>query len=415
MKRVLFLLPPPDRASDLCAFAESCLSLTPRVSLVTAGVYLDIAGTARLFGGEAGVLDRVERLLSSFNLVAGLIVCDRPEWARPLAAQRRTLVLDKGHGPEALWRLPVNRLVECGDPSRLESGHEERTKIVGFLGKVGLATWGSFARLPEAAVLRRFGRAGSELHAVANGRYSFPLPRFEPRDPLEETIDAEETVSLDGVLFLLRQALVRLEARLVGRRLAAKAVSARLHFDSSPSISHALPLLEPTYASTDLLRLLQEILGRLRGDSPLTRIDIAITDTIPNEPVQFSLFDDTQHRRAEMSKFVARLRGRFGDGSAGFAALTESFLPERSWRVAWPPAPAPPPRPDAPERPLVLYATAREVRPQTSWELHESERVSAEWWRGTAPRRYFVARTPRGERLWIYRDRAGWFAQGAFE
>ena len=56
------------------------------------------------------------------------------------------------------------------------------------------------------------------------------------------------------------------------------------------------------------------------------------------------------------------------------------------------------------------------------WVLQDGpERIESGWWDGTDVRRdYFVARSPQGELMWIYRDhRYGtddgeWFVHGVF-
>ena len=79
-------------------------------------------------------------------------------------------------------------------------------------------------------------------------------------------------------------------------------------------------------------------------------------------------------------------------------------------------------------RPLWLLAlpeplAERDGRPRHRGELRlESgpERIESGWWEGPEVQRdYYVARTPRGARLWIYRERAGaaarhWFLHGVF-
>jgi protein ImuB len=52
-------------------------------------------------------------------------------------------------------------------------------------------------------------------------------------------------------------------------------------------------------------------------------------------------------------------------------------------------------------------------------EIEEGpERIESGWWDGgDVQRDYYVARTPAGTRLWIFRERrapAGWFLHGVF-
>jgi protein ImuB len=121
---------------------------------------------------------------------------------------------------------------------------------------------------------------------------------------------------------------------------------------------------------------------------------------------------------------VDRLRARLGDDAVMLVSPHPEHRPELALREA---AQASAPAlvlPDAP-RPLWLLA---EAQPLGAWLEHQPwilkdgpERIESGWWDGNDLRRdYFVAETPRGETVWIYRDhRYGaddgeWFLHGLF-
>ena len=76
-------------------------------------------------------------------------------------------------------------------------------------------------------------------------------------------------------------------------------------------------------------------------------------------------------------------------------------------------------------RPVWLLAEPQRLegeeqpRYQGALELEEGpERIESGWWDGRDVRRdYYVARTPAGVRVWIFRERrtpGGWFLHGVF-
>jgi protein ImuB len=124
-----------------------------------------------------------------------------------------------------------------------------------------------------------------------------------------------------------------------------------------------------------------------------------------------------------------RLRARLGEDAVRFAVPHAEHRPERASGVMHASATTAPidataRAPSAP-RPLWLLgepqplSTLLEQRP---WVLREGpERIESGWWDGHDVRRdYFVAESPAGEIVWIYRDhRYGvddgeWFLHGVF-
>jgi protein ImuB len=419
MPRILYFQSP----HSLTSFAEACLSLTPKVYVPPKAneVYLEISTTAHLFGGESGVVFLAGNLAASFGVQRLTVLVDRPEWARACAVGTEIL-LAAGTGQPFLHSLPLDRLIEVGDPLALEAERPEREALVAFMKRVGMRTIGDFARLSFIAVGRRFGKAGVLLQEWVQGARELVLPDFVPEAPIQESLDTEETPSLEALLFALRASLVRMESRLTGRALVARTLKLSFHLDSGERKERVLEISEGGREAGALLKLLREFLSAMHWDSPLTRLDLEVTRTEPFTPGQLSLFDKRENRFADLAGFVERLRVRFGPEAVGFPALQESYCPERSWKNTWPPPkpdkPSCPSLPPAGTRPLFLFMPPRPWQKPSHCQLIPTENLATEWWREDGGhRRYFIARTVQGEKLWTYWDvrRGEWFLQGTFD
>lgn len=426
--RILYFQSSPDEPeisfSDSAAkleawapFSEACLSLTPKVSVPEAReVFLDIAGSETYFGGEAEILCHLERLCVAFGVAGHVILTDRAEWARAFVTGD-DLLIPHGQSHSRLLRLPISRAAWCGNPFTLRKEWEERSSLVAFMRRVGLETIAHFAHLGATAVIRRFGKLGSHLQDWVQGRRQLRLPPFEPPGSIQESIDAEEITGMEQLMGLLQETLQRVSARLEGRGLLAKQLRLRFHLESRRTQESALPLAEPLRDSETLLRLLQEALQRSPWDAPLCRLELEVTDTVPAVPGQLSLFDASENRQSDLAGYLSRLRMRYGEQAAGVAELTESYLPERSWRRTWPPPrPSAMPRSQA-SRPLFLFSPPRPFSLSRSFRLTQSENLDVEWWDAGGRRRYFIAVSPRGERLWIFwnLESQSWFLHGTFD
>jgi len=383
----------------------------------TGEIFLDLAPTLKLFGGETALLITVEELVDAFELDAYQVLTDRPEWARALAL-KRYVEIPPGQSQARLLELPLERLMGCGDPNEAEDSLHCRHELIRFMQRVGLKRIGDFASLSQSAVGRRFGQKGVQLLEWTLGKRELCLPLFSPEESIVETIPTNEIVSLDALLFLLRQLLVRVEARLVGRAQAARQLSLTFYLASGQRKTERFTFSEPLREAQSLLRLLREFLNHSTPpwDSPLESLILTVSDTSPFTAGQLSLFDEGENRYANLAEYIARLRARYGEEQVGFPRLRESYLPERSWENLWQPSPSTPDSP-LPERPLFLFSPARPCTPLPQWQLTPSENLAVEWWEEGGNRRYYTADTPDGKRLWIYWDgqRNAWFLHGTFD
>jgi protein ImuB len=413
MKRFLYFQSP----FPLSSLSEACLSLTPKVTFYPPHqIFLEISATQRLFGGEGNLLFAAEELVATFIKEVWWVLTDRPEWAPALATEPEVL-LPPGKSQERLGQLPLDRLEYCGDPALSPEERKERRALISFMKKVGLQRISDFTRLSPAALNRRFGKKGAELQSWALGKRELPLPIFFPSEPLKEILETEDIYNLESLLFLLRQGLIRLEARLEGRARMAKQIRLTFILESRQCKTETLTLSEPLLEAQSILKLLREKLNSLQWDSPLQRLEIEITDTLPWTPGQLSLWDKSENRFTELAQYVARLKARFGESQVGVAELQESYVPERSWKNVWPPKKIDLLPPPLPQRPLFLFNPPKACEPPKHYQLIPSENLATEWWDTGAYRRYFIAHTPQGERLWLYLDcqKGSWFIHGTFD
>lgn len=428
MKRILYLQTRQTRNG----FNEACSAISPEISFypgipetgsqTTEGgeLYLELSCTRTIFKTEEKQIELFYLLTESFEWEGSWVLTDRPEWARALCLKSKN-VFASGKSLFSLQHLPIDRLGELGDPAEVSGQEKERRRITEFLKKVGIETIGDFANLAEDAVHHRFGAIGlGLLHWVRGEKPWVPRP-LRGDTPLREEIDAEDIESLDALLFTLRQALVRLEARLRVKALCAQEIIFTFSLQSKETFQKKLVLSEPLRDAASLLRLLRDFLASLSWGSALKNISIFICRTERFNPGQLDLFDGSEARFADLSFYVTRLRLLLGEDRAGVASPQASYLPERSWSYALPNSsknkkithsflPTP-------HRPIFVFSFPKPCTVDGSWKLKLAEKVAAEWWSAGGKRTYYVATTPHGDRYWIFRDedQKRWFIQGTFD
>jgi hypothetical protein len=257
---------------------------------------------------------------------------------------------------------------------------------------------------------------GEVLYIWGKGSRSLCLPFFYSEEPLYEKMETDETGSLEALLFLLKQALSRMEARLQARSLAARALHFVFHFESDPPAAKVFSLTEPVREAQTLLRLLRDYLAHFRWESPLTQVELSLRETVPHLPGQLSLLENSENQFQDLAFFVSRLRNQLGEKNVGFAALQQSHLPESSYTFTWPPTRHEKKRESFPKRPLFIFTPPKPFHPTGEWKLSLTEKLTVEWWEPGGSRDYF--RAERGtESLWVYREtqQGTWFIHGTFD
>jgi protein ImuB len=409
-KRILYL----QSSSSVASLAEACFLLTPKVTAYAQEIFLEISETQKFFGGEEGLLQKFNELALSFDVKGKVLLVDRPEWARMLAEGTETR-LPVGKSKEVLFSLPVDRLKECGDPATLEEERVERERLVAFMRRVGIRSIGEFAKLPASATLRRFGKLGISLREWVLGNKELVLPVFTYEEAIHEKIDTDEVTSLESLLFYIRQLLVRVEHRLIGRSQLAKEMRLTFYLESGIQLVRPIPFSEPQRNSVLVMEILREVLSSTTWDSPLQRFEIEVNDTIPYVPAQLFLWETGESKAAELSQFVTKLRVRYGNEAVGIPENRQSYLPEFSWEKVWPPSAEQKVEKYFSERPFLLYPSPKPVSVPSLRTLFPSETVENPWEKKN--RRYFIAENPQGEKIWVFHEANSdrWFLHGVFD
>ena len=425
---------PAAEEQALAEIATLALAFTPHASLSPPdAVVAEIGGSLRLFGGQARLVERLRAAAGAQGCATRIALAPTPLAASLLArAGSTTAAPDIAQLPAALAPLPLTLLGL--DPGALTA-----------LDAAGITTLGEARRLPRAALARRFGRTLVDALDHAFGERPdprppyLPPPRFERRLPLPAPVATVDALGF-GVHRLVSDLADWLLARDLGvTRLSLTLVHERhLRERGLPPTVVTFALAGPARAPAHLLAVLRERLARVALPAPVEAIVLASdgTATLPGRNLGL-LPEDAAG--AAIVPLVERLRSRLSDDAVVLLESRAEHRPEHAMRTvatvhgapaskhaaamsghAGPCASLP-----AAARPLWLLDQARPLRTTLEtqpWILRDGpERIESGWWDGCDLRRdYFVAETPQGEIVWIYRDhRYGaddgeWFLHGFF-
>jgi protein ImuB len=410
------------------------------------GLFLDIAGAAHLFGGEAKLMADIETRLARFGLPARLAAAATAGAAWALARLGKpTAILAAGEESAALAPLPVEAL-------RL-SGETRAT-----LRRLGFRRVGALLDNPRAPFAARFERELLRRIDQALGRTAEPLTFILPPPVYHSLRYLVEPVASQEAVVAIAQRLMRDIVHALARDgVGARTLRLALYRVDGGTQMLDIGLTRGTRSAEHVARLIAlklERSGELSAETldagfGFEAVGLAVAATERMNEEQAELVADLDaadaHSDARCAELIDGLAQRLGPGSVQRLAPVESHLPERAEialaagaeGVVWP-------APDAARpRPLLLFARAEpaDVMAQVPegpprrfrWRgvLHAvaraqgPERIAAEWWRSgrTAPTRdYYLVEDDAGRRFWLFReglyDRESaeprWFVHGLF-
>ena len=421
-----------DEAAEAAALARLAAwagAFTSMVSLAPpAALLLEVRGSLRLFGGLEPLRQRVRRALARTGHAGRDAVAPTPLAALWLArAGDAEAVIDLAALAGRLGRL---RPVVTGWPGRtLET-----------LRSLGVETLADCLRLPRDGFARRVGRGPLADLDRALGRLADPRPAFRlpPRYQAEVELAAE---SADTALLARVAAglFAELEGFLRACQRAVTRIVVRFRHLGHPPSALGIGLAAPGLEAARFGELFTARLERLALPAPVIALSVEAEPGEALVPARAGLFGDEPDARAGL-QLVERLRARLGREAVQGLALRDDHRPEAAWTVREPDAgcwPAAAARGgtagiDLPlaARPHWLLDPPRRLRSRGGRPWHDGElvlergpeRIETGWWDGQGiARDYWVARTPAGARLWVFRERAGgagagpqWFLHGVF-
>lgn len=407
------------------------------------GLFLDLTGTAHLWGGEdrlgAEMLDRLARLGLSARLAIAPTI--GAAWALSHYGGERLIIASSDGLEHALAYLPIDSL-------RLEPD------TLVLLRRLGLKRVEDLVAIPQMPLGRRFTSREAarnpltRLHQATGALAEPVMPEIADPPPRVLRRVTEPIVHLPLLETLLGEMAATLALILEQRSLGLR----RLCFDGyrvdggvqTVAIETAAPVRDPGH----MLRLFNGKLDTLDAGFGFDAAALTAARCDPMGAAQTDLLR-TGSEDALLARLLDRLVAKLGSARVRRPLPVQSHIPERS--VRWvgalegasvdtlademsPRRERPLRLFDRPESIEVVYATPEGAPRQFRWrkrahrvtKMEGPERIGPEWWRERSTARardYYRVEDETGRRYWIYRDgRFGdgrdnapdWFLHGLF-
>lgn len=363
----------------LATVAEIALGFGVTVALALEGgvtpgdvVWVDVTGSAQLFGGEAELARELGRRVREAGHEARVALGPGPCIAE--------LCARGGVGEGELSELPVASLfslVSAGPvrqaaprsaprSSRVSGAKRAVTpasvasRAAALFAKLGVARLGELARLDRAQLSARLealvgaggtragARGGIGAREIMGWLEGIDRRSLEPYAPPEILVELalfdEGVASAPQLIFVLRGMISRVAARLGGRAQAANRLELRLDCDvgvlaarrglralppEAARLVLAVDLPAPLSREADLLRALKARLESLELEAPAKSVTLEVSRIVQAPRIQLDLSrDETVHPDA-LPALLSELSAELGPERVGVLALVEHHLPEQ--------------------------------------------------------------------------------------
>jgi DNA polymerase IV len=274
--------------------------------------YLDLAGTARLYGPPLAAADKLLRAITrttglpcSGGLAATRLVA---KVASDQAKPRGLVWVPGGSEERFLAPLPVRKIPGIGEVT-------ERA-----LRALGIEKVEQIAAVPQEKLESIFGQWGIALYCKSRGgdSYEFVIDA-EPKSISHNHTFGEDTDDSNALSTLLSHLSQKACKRLREAGLATRTLTLTIRYAGFETHTRSKTLSEPTRLDSDIFRVFQELFCLHRDVKRKVRLLGVNLSGLAHGSEQLDLLD--AERRAKLEKLTSaadRLRDRFGFGKVQF-------------------------------------------------------------------------------------------------
>ncbi|SEG40037.1 Y-family DNA polymerase [Vibrio hangzhouensis] len=291
-------------------------------------------------------------------------------------------------------------------------------KQVEKLQRVGIQTLDDLLALPLPEVAKRFDIDLVNYVGRLTGQFKHPVEFYHPpeqfRQYLELLFDIE---NIDWLQKPLTRLFRQLELFLKLRDKVAFELQLTLHQRDHDDQAICFHSAQGDYLADKWQTLSKLTLENVQLDGPVNGLTLCVLRSAETQVNEHDLFRGVKGRQSALD-LISTLQAKLGSQSVTSLKLTDDPRPELATQPMRPVADVDieaTPSLLKKLRPTLLYPTPHPLEQKVRVILGP-ERIVSGWWDGHPVKRdYYVARTPQGQWLWIFRtEEKQWFVHGLF-
>jgi DNA polymerase-4 len=282
--------------------------------------FVDLAGTEGLYGPPA-VLARTLKteIRARLHLTCSIGVAPNRFLAKIASDFNKPdglTVIAPNQVQGFIERLPINQVPGVGP------------KTLAKVAALGIRFLGDIRKFSEPSLRARFGSYGARLYELAGGIDPTPvMPDSPAKSVSSECTLEEDTADRAALTRCLLQQAEEVAAGLRQERVNARTVVLKIRHADFRLFTRRRTFAPPTQSSKELYQQAIRLLAEYRLTQRVRLVGLGATGFVPAEaPRQQELFASKETSREgweKVDRTVATIKGKFGDGAIGRAALRE--------------------------------------------------------------------------------------------
>ncbi len=279
--------------------------------------WLDITGSAHLFGTPVEIADEIRRTIKEeTGLTASIGISFNKAFAKLGSDYKKpdaTTVISRENFKQIAWPLPVGDLLFVG-----------KSAISAF-SKLGINTIGELAQSRKETITALLGKAGEMIYDYANGNDTSPVQsafaESNPKSIGRGMTFPKNLTELSEIKTGISALADDVAARLRRHELVAYSISLTVRDENFKTASRQKTLSSPTHLGSDIAEVCLELYKTVFA--PLNKPVRMLTVTASSlesehfvEADQLSMFETTDKQKRESVELALdEIRNKFGNSS----------------------------------------------------------------------------------------------------
>ena len=283
------------------------------------------------------------------------------------------------------------------------------------LNRSGIRTLGQLIQLPLEEIGKRFNNEVITYLLALKGVKQPPYSLFHPRKVFRQFLELPYAVeSAPRLSRYIAMPLANNCQYLQKRNLATDTLHFDLHQREHENIELVVNAGTPLHHLSEWQLLIDLKLEQLKLDSPVIAIALTCDRLVEFAPENLSLLQSNYSRHAE-NMLLGKLLARLGSENVKTLQQVNEHRLDYAVQEAYSPHQKRPGGELSGQQPAWLLSRPQPLTEQTQI-LYGPERIHTGWWDVHSVKRdYFMAVTPHGQRLWVFRDEQQyWYVHGYF-
>lgn len=278
--------------------------------------FLDITNSLPLFGSAKSLgIELKQRIRQKLELTASIGMAPNKFLAKVASDLEKPdgfVIVPPGEERDFLCDLPIARLWGVGE------------KTEAALSKMGIASIGQIADLPEVELGRRFGKWGHALWKLSHGLDNRPVADRGVQKSISQEVtfevDTDDQVFVEKTLFQLAESLARMMRK---DKLKGRTITLKIRFEDFSTFTRSRTFADFVDSGQIIKGVAISLYRRFGQKKKVRLVGLGVSQLNSESGEQLGLFDQESPLNSKLTRLLDSLQDRFGADVVKRASLLD--------------------------------------------------------------------------------------------